>query len=122
MSYELEWFESDVIVSFTGDTDFDEIIEASNFIIGSPKFDNMAYAIYNYSGIDKFNLVNDDIIVLAALNKKASLWNPRIRLAFVGKEEYLYNMLKYYISLMDDVEWNIRVFEDLEKSLKWCKQ
>jgi uncharacterized protein (DUF2342 family) len=120
MSYKFHWAENNVHVIFKGDIDFDEIVEVANTIIGSPKFDLMKYAIFDYLNVNKYDLKIDDIEAIASLNKHASLWNEKIRLALVDNEVYITKMLKEYIKMMNGVKWQIKRFDTLEESLIWC--
>lgn len=89
MNFDLRWFGNNAIVTFKGKIDFTDIYKANTIIIGNSKFDNMDFEIFDFSDVKEFNLRNEDILAISALDKSSSVWNKNMKGALVLNDQYL---------------------------------
>ena len=120
MSYNITWQDSNVIISFEGNVNYQDINEADNIVYGDSRFDDMKYQIADFSKIEKFELTEEEVQVIAMLDKSSSRWNNKIKLAVVTLDLYLLERIKPYIETMQDTEWSIKIFENIFEAKKWC--
>ena len=120
MSYNITWQDSNVILSFESNVIYQDIYEADNIIYGDPRFDNMKYQIADFSKLEKFELTEEEVQIIAALDKSSSRWNNEIKLAVVTSDSYLIERIKPYIESMQDTNWSIKIFKNIFEAKKWC--
>jgi len=120
MSYNITWQDSNVIISFEGNVNYQDVNEADNIVYGDSRFDDMKYQIADFSKIEKFELTEDEVQIIAMLDKSSSRWNNKIKLAVVTLDLYLLERIKPYIETMQDTEWSIKIFENIFEAKKWC--
>jgi len=65
-------------------------------------------------------LTEDEVQIIAMLDKSSSRWNNKIKLAVVTLDLYLLERIKPYIETMQDTEWSIKIFENIFEAKKWC--
>ena len=84
MSFNIEWKDSNVIVSFAKNLTYKDSYEANNLIYGDPRFDNMKYQIADFSNIEKAEFTEDEIKIISTLEKSSAIWNNNnIKMAIV---------------------------------------
>ena len=120
MSYNITWQDSNVIISFEGNVNYQDVNEADNIVYGDSRFDDMKYQIADFSKIEKFELTEDEVQIIAMLDKSSSRWNNKIKLAVVTLDLYLLERIKPYIEALQDTEWSIKIFENIFEAKKWC--
>ena len=120
MSYNITWQDSNVIISFEGNVNYQDVNEADNIVYGDSRFDDMKYQIADFSKIEKFELTEQEVQIIAMLDKSSSRWNNKIKLAVVTLDLYLLERIKPYIETMQDTEWSIKIFENIFEAKKWC--
>ena len=120
MSYNITWQDSNVIISFEGNVNYQDVNEADNIVYGDSRFDDMKYQIADFSKIEKFELTEEEVRIIAMLDKSSSRWNNKIKLAVVTLDLYLLERIKPYIETMQDTEWSIKIFENIFEAKKWC--
>ena len=120
MSYNITWQDSNVIISFEGNVNYQDVNEADNFVYGDSRFDDMKYQIADFSKIEKFELTEDEVQIIAMLDKSSSRWNNKIKLAVVTLDLNLLERIKPYIETMQDTEWSIKIFENIFEAKRWC--
>ena len=120
MSYNITWQDSNVIISFEGNVNYQDVNEADNIVYGDSRFDDMKYQIADFSKIEKFELTEEEVQIIAMLDKSSSRWNNKIKLAVVTLDLNLLERIKPYIETMQDTEWSIKIFENIFEAKKWC--
>jgi hypothetical protein len=122
MNYKFEWIENNLVVTISGDIIFDSLLSGSEKIYGDSRLDNMDYLIVNFLNIDSFKLLDDEIKIIATLDKSASKWNPKLRAAVVTTDTTIRQTVLKYIDLLKEVEWEIEMFSNLNEAKKWCEK
>ena len=120
MSYKLTWQDSNAIISFEGIVVFQDLYEAGNIMYGDRRYDNMKYQIADFSKTEKFEVTEQEIKIIAALDKSSSRWNNIIKLAIVSSDSCLLKKIMPYIESMKDTAWSIKIFENIFEAKKWC--
>jgi len=122
MSYKIEWIGNNAHVFFEGDIDFDELNKANGELYGDARFDLMDYAIFDLINAREFNITEHEMLMISALDKSASRWNEKLKLACISedKNEKVKQMLEHYVHLMKDNKWTIKLFSNLSEAVKWC--
>ena len=122
MNFHLRWIGNNVLVTFKGKIDFTDIYKANTIIIGNSKFDNMVYQIFEFSNVEAFNITNEDILAISALDKSSSVWNKNIKGALVFKDKSVLKLAEKYIELMQNVGWEIKIFYNIDDAVNWCSE
>jgi len=120
MSYSHKWIGNDIIFSFTGEVNFDDLNQANNEIYGDSRFDLMNYAIFDFSLIKRFDLSEVEIEVISALDRSIARWNRKLKLALIGNEKEVKDTIISYIHLMDKELWEIKLFDHINPAIDWC--
>lgn len=122
MNFDLRWIGNNAIVTFKGKIDFNDIHKANTLIIGNPKFDNMDFQIFDFCNVEAFNITNEDILTISALDKSSSMWNKNIKGALVFKDNSVIELAEKYIELMQNVGWEIKIFYNTDDAVNWCSE
>ena len=122
MAYTYSWDGSNIAIKLSGEVSFAEIKEANDHIIGDERFDTMEYQIADFTEVTNVSMQEDDVKLMSVFDRSATYWNKRIRVAFIGKEDYLINLFMVYIQMMRNTEWECNVFENFGDAEKWCKE
>ncbi|MBN2213269.1 MAG: hypothetical protein JW723_03405 [Bacteroidales bacterium] len=120
MNFDLKWINSNVIVTFKSEVDFNVIDKANTIIIGDSRFDNMKFQIFDFSKVKKFNVNEKDVIMIGTLDKSASMWNKNIKGALVITNKTALKLADIYTTVMQDSGWTIRIFHEITDAMKWC--
>jgi hypothetical protein len=120
MSYRLKWQGSDVLIEFSGEVVFEDIYEADNIMYGDPRFDLMRHHICDFRNVSSFNVSEDEVKVIAILDKASSHWNDCIKVAIVTKDPYIARMVTVYKNKLSGTNWTIRSFEEKSDAIQWC--
>jgi len=121
MSFKIEWKGSNVILSFAKNLTYKDSYEANNLIYGDSRFDNMKYQIADFSKIEKFEFSEDEIKIIATLEKTSTIWNNNVKLAIVTSVNVCINsIIDPYLETMKSTNWEIKIFKNRFEAEKWC--
>jgi len=120
MSYRREWTGNNVIFSFTGKVNYDDINKADSEIYSDSRFDLMNYCVFDFSLIEGFDLSAVELEVISTLDRSIARWNRRLKLALIGSTKEVRDMIIRYIHLMDQKVWDIKLFDHMDQALEWC--
>ena len=122
MKYGIKWIANNAILSFEGDITFDDLDQANNEIYGDPRLDLMKYTIFDFRGAESIDINYDEMKVISTLDKGISKWNRNLKIAIIVDDNNSNNKEKVlnYIQLMEDNDWKIGYFIELEKAVEWC--
>jgi len=122
MSFTTKWDGSNIVVKFKGKVSFREIDEADSLIYGDKRFDQMQYQIFDFADIDEFILSEHEMKVIGSLDKASSNWNNNVKVAVVTTSEEFKELMKKYMEVMQDTNWQTRIFATFIEALDWCKE
>ena len=121
MSYSYKWIGNDIVFSFIGEITFDDLDQANSEIYRDSRFDLMKYAIFDFLRVTHFNVNEEEMEVISALDQSIARWNRNLRLALVGTDHNnVEEMILRYLKLMGNTEWDIEYFDHLESAIDWC--
>ena len=122
MPFELKWEHNNSLITFKGYVDGNELLQASNILIGDSRFDKMNYTIFDLLNINEFNVDQEDIKIISTIDKGSSRWNRNLKVACIANENYSKNVVLEYKKLMLDIDWEIGLFSNLDDAIKWCRE
>ena len=123
MSFKIEWKGSNAIISFIENFTYNDSYEANNLIYGDSRFDNMKYQIADFSKIEKVEFSEDEIKIIATLEKTSTIWNNNIKLAIVTSGSVcISSIIDPYLETMKSTNWKIKTFKNRIEAEKWCIQ
>ena len=122
MKYKIEWTHNNPMITFHGDISFQDLYPVDGKIYGDSRFEMMKYIIYNLLDANSFYLNHLDLKVISTLDKSASRWNKKIKLACVSQDNNTKKVTLEYKNLMVDSNWEIGLFDTVDEALAWCKQ
>lgn len=120
MSFEFTWEDNNAICFFQGSIYLNDLVESSNYLIGSHRFDSIRYLIFDLSEVERYCLDKNDIRIISNIDKGASRWNTQIKMAIIVNNLQGEKIVKEYIKLMSETNWEIEIFESLSEAKEWC--
>jgi hypothetical protein len=121
MAFDIKWLGNNVIITMTGEVDFNEIDMANGMLYGDARFEHMNYQLFDLGKVEKIKLNAKDFELIGALDKNSSTWNRKMKVAVVLKDEEMMKLIEVYKNVMKETEWEIEVFKTLEDAQKWCE-
>ncbi len=122
MSSTLNWIGNYLHIIHEGEITINDLIESQEKMIGDPRFDLIEYCISDYLKVTKVHISKEDMIIISTLNKSSLRWNKKLKLSVVYNNKKFDKLVSIYIDLTEHSGWEIKLFNNLEESLKWCKQ
>ncbi|MCG6187860.1 hypothetical protein [Maribellus maritimus] len=122
MANEISWNNSNIIVRFNGIVSADEIMSVNDLIYGDSRFDSMDYQIFDYSKVEKMAMNEIDTEVIGTLDKTASMWNRKLKVAVVSTNGFIDNLTQTYKKTISDTAWEVRSFSSIKDALQWCEE
>lgn len=124
MSFQLDWKGSNVIVTFQGIPDFEEILRANNLIVNDPRFDTMEFQVFDFSSVEKFSITERDAEILAVLDKTSAHWNRKINVALIGNiiNPEVIRLAEKYMDVMSNSGWPVKLFANMGEARKWLSK
>jgi len=121
MSFKLEWKGSNVIITFMDNFLYKDSFEANNLIYGDSRFDTMKYQIADFSKIAKAEYTEDEIKIIATLEKSSAIWNNNVKEAIVTSDTVcISHIIAPYLEAMKETNWKIKIFKNSVEAEKWC--
>jgi hypothetical protein len=120
MSYTIDWIGNNAIISLKGHVDFKDIDTADGMLYGDSRYEKMEFQIFDMTDVENFNISKQDMQVIGVMDKNSSLWNKKMKVALVAKNESIVKLIEVYIEVMKATEWHIKIFPELDEALKWC--
>ena len=120
MSYQMSWTENDVIITFEGEVDFHEITAVDDKLYEDPRFDKQRYQVWDFREVNTFKITSIEASVIGVLDKNSSVWNNNIKLAAVSTDKHIIEMTLEYRKELEDTNWQVRIFDNMQEAKKWC--
>ena len=120
MKYIIQWVNGNPHIEFFGDISWEEINQASNILLGDVRFDSMDYVILNFLNVNKLTLSKNDIKLLSVLDRSASRWNQNLNIALLTKDEVAMQRALEYIGFLQCINWEIKIFDSIDRAIIWC--
>ena len=122
MAHRLMWKGNKACFIFSGVLDWNALNAADSQLYGHPNFDKVYCSVYDLSGVESINLNEEDLLVTSTLDKGASRWNKKLRLAIITNNDEMRRYAEQYVDLMQDSSWTIMIFNTRKEAEEWCDE
>jgi hypothetical protein len=124
MPYTIDWFADHTLVVLNGEVSYEQLRELGPAHFGDSRFDDIKYTILDFTRADLSQVTLDKPTVLAAIDSTATVYNPRLKLAFAIRDEFQQALCEKYIedSLGFDSSWTHRIFFSMDEARQWCEK
>ena len=85
--YSTRWEARGVVWKFEGRVTGVELLNANHEIYGDSRFDQMAYQIVDLTEVERFDVTEEDMIVIAANDRAAALSRADVKVAIATRNE-----------------------------------
>ncbi len=122
MPYVTTWEESGVLWTFRGQVTGDEILRANQEIYRDPRFQRLTYQIDDLTGVERFDVTEDDMAMIAVNDRIASRSKPGVRVAIAADDEIIKDLSAFYDAVMVGSPWRQRIFDSMSEAREWLAQ
>ena len=120
MSYINIWEEGGVYRKYTNFITGGEILQSIQDVHGSPDFDSISYVINDLLDITEYDISNNDIKTIVAIDKASALSNPNIKIAVVAAMPSIQNLTSLYSELINNTPFSCNVFSTIDEAREWA--
>jgi len=122
MPYATTWEESGVLWTFRGTVTGDEILRANQEIYRDPRFDRLNYQIVDLTAVERFDVTEDDMALIAINDRAAARSKPSVRVAIAAADEIIKDLSAFYDAVMVGSPWHQRIFDSMSEAREWLTQ
>jgi hypothetical protein len=122
MPYATTWEESGVVWTFRGKVTGDEILRSNQEIYGDPRFQGLTYQIVDLTAVERFDVTEDDMAMVALLDRAATPSKPGVRVAIAAADEMIKDLSAFYDAVMVGSSWHQRIFDSISEARAWLTQ
>jgi hypothetical protein len=119
MPYSTSWEASGVLWTFYGEVTGDEILRANREIYGDPRFHRLTYQLVDLTGVERFDVTEDDMAMIAVHDRAAARSKPHIRVAVAAADESIKDLSAFYDAVMVGSPWHQRIFDSMSEAREW---
>ena len=120
MPVEHIWYPEGLYTRYTGCVRGEELLQSTLAVGGDARFDELRYAIADWSGCTKSLIGVDDVEKLSAYIRAMSKSNPRIADLVVMREDFHSQALvNLFMFLTDEIPWYVMGFRSLTDVDQW---
>lgn len=122
MSYQIEWEPRGVLLRFFDEVPSSELMRAHEALHGDSRFDDAHYLIQDFTQARRVNLDEEDMRCRAYIDRVASTYNRRLRMAHVALDDQLRRGLKAYIGWAQElgIPWPMQLCQRDEEARRWA--
>ncbi len=122
MPYSTRWEARGVVWKFEGRVTGMELLAANHAIYGDPRFDQMAYQIVDLTEVERFDVTEEDMIVIAANDRAAALSRADVKVAIATRNEIVRQLSALYDAASATSPWEQQVFETVADARAWVNE
>jgi hypothetical protein len=122
MPYATTWEESGVLWTFRGQVTGEEILRANQEIYRDPRFHGLTYQIVDLTAVERFDVTEDDMAMIAVQDRAAARSRPSVRGAVAAADEIIKDLSAFYDAVMVGSPWHQRVFDSLGEAREWLTE
>ena len=124
MSFNIDFLQKKIIVTFNNPYEKGDIRNSFINITENINLKKIDHLIYDYSNIKSFSTPKEYIKILKLLTKFSTSWHNNLNILCIAKNIDLRNMITTIIGYNKnlDLKWNYMLFKNLEETLKWCAE
>ena len=118
-NYKIKWGETGVYIQLFDKVN-EQLIEYINgLIIGHGKFEEIKFQIWDFLEVDHYDIDAKRGEVIGALDKAASIWNKKTKIAILTENEAMIDYTYQYIEEIASTAWECRIFSRIKEAEKW---
>jgi head-tail adaptor len=122
MPYATTWEECGVLWTFRGQVTGDEILRANQEIYRDPRFHGLTYQIVDLTGVERFDVTEDDMAMIAVQDRAAARSRPSVRVAVAAADEIIKDLSAFYDAVMVGSPWHQRIFDSMSEAREWLTE
>lgn len=120
MPYQTSWNGKEVYCKFSGTVSGNELIECNLELYGNIYFDDIRWQIFDLLDVTKLNVTTDEVMIVAACDRVASMINPHVKCALVSKDETAAVLSKTYQQKIFNSPWEGKSFQGVNEARAWA--
>jgi hypothetical protein len=121
MSFKISWKENNSYFQFENTIDINELIKASDLLLGDKRFELMNYAIFDFLEIKTISISEKEVKLISLINKTSARWNRYLKIACLTNDDNVVQKLNLYQDLMKNTNWKVEIFSHEKDAIKWCQ-
>ena len=123
MSHRMYWNHDGCVVKIYGHITFTDIDNVDSEICSNYDFDNINYIVRDLSAIQSKAISQFEIEIAAHINLGMSLYNKKIKGAFILNNKNIENDVNFYIETSKNIQnpWEHRIFSNIDDAIVWVK-
>lgn len=123
MSYENRWEGEGLYRLYTNKITGKEVLESNLSIQGDSRFDNLRFIVNDFTDITEFEVSENDISKIVAIDNAAARSNANIKIAIVATNADLLEWIRLYSEKMENSSYKyIRIFDTIDEAYEWARQ
>jgi head-tail adaptor len=122
MPYATTWEESGVLWTFRGKVTGEEILKANQETYRDPRFHRLTYQIVDLTAVERFDVTEDDMALVAVHDRAAARSRPSVRVAVAAADEIIKDLSAFYDAVMVGSPWHQRIFDSISEAREWLTQ
>jgi hypothetical protein len=121
MSYKTNWEENGICWQLSGVVSAQEIFEFTYAFYENPESDAVNYQIVDCINVERFELDDETMAEVAALDYAASLSILNVKVALVGDTPHIKAINQQYLEHSGKFHsnWEIKMFKDMDTARFW---
>lgn len=121
MPYKTNWEENGICWQLNGVVSAQEIFEFTNAFYENPESDAVNYQIVDCLNVERFELDDETMAEIAALDYAASLSILNVKVALVGDTPHIKAINQQYFEHSGKFRsnWEIKMFKDMDTARFW---
>ncbi len=97
-------------------------MDANHEIYGDSRFDEMAYQIVDLTDVERFDVTEDDMAVIAANDRAAALSRADVKVAVATRDDIARQLSSLYEAASVTSPWVQQVFETVAAAREWVNE
>jgi len=121
MSYQTIWETKGVLWQYTGIVTTHDVVNSNNEFYGDPRSEDIFYQLVDGSQIEKLELDESALELLAATDYAAALTIRQLKIAFVATRPEIIAFFQTYIDHANEFNsnWQYKTFNNIDSARRW---
>lgn len=122
MGFQIDWEPRGVLLRFFDKVPSSELMRAHEALHGDSRFDAAQYLIQDFSQASSVDLDHEDMRCRAYIDRVASSYNRRLRMAHVSADDHVRQGLQAYIGWARElgIPWDMHLCAASEEARRWA--
>ena len=118
MAFEIAWEPRGVCKRYFGYVTDEELLQSLIKVESDHRFDTLRFVINDFLEVESFAVTEDNVLLIAAIDKAASLTNPNIGIAIVATDMQIQALAKLYATSSLNV-YPTEIFPSVAEARAW---